>query len=219
MAAKKKAAETKPSTLSAESAKKIPKIVTAMTQIRDTDLLRSTCRNDFKIPDAEIGLAIDAARAELVKAADFHVTEEYAKALIVMQEMFVGSTNPSHCGIDYGVALKIRQEIHRLQGLYGREKRQGEGVNQEAVELEIIREQLQPFGIQNDESPVAELTRLLLIDYMRLKNEADATRPAPGQDGGAKLSGVPRKTRTVPTPPRQRPGKKSGGVKQSKGME
>ena len=193
--------------LSDVSARKVGRIVVLMTKVYDMDVIEGVCRKDLNIPENEIDAAIAKARSELVKAAEYHVKEEYGRALLAFRELFTSSVKLK----DNKTALATLKEICRFQGLYDKWRLDHqEGTSQESVELEWIREQLLPFRLTKSEDvPVAELTRLLLIDYMRLKNnEADTTRPAPGQDGGAKLSGIARKTRNLPAAARKRPGKK-----------
>jgi len=189
--------------LSPTSKRKVGKVVVLMTKVFNVEIIEAACVKEFGIPENEVGLVITAARAELIKATDYHVKEEYGRMLMALRELFTSSVKIK----DNKTALAILKEIIRLQGLQDKEQQTAE--SPESAELLHINEQIKPF-LENVEEgvPVLEKLRLLLIDYMRLRNESSATRPAPGGHGGAKLQGVARKTRHLPASANKRPGKK-----------
>ena len=189
--------------LSASTVRKIGRIVVLMTKVYDIGIIEEVCRKDLGIPENEIDTAITKARGELVKATEFHVKEEYGRALLALRELFTSSVKLK----DNKTALAILKELIRLQGLFDKERKQQDtSENTGSVELERIREQLVPFRLTtNEDAPVSELIRLLLIDYMRLIYES---RPAPGNHGPAKPSAIAGPPGDLPTPPDQKPRKK-----------
>ena len=189
--------------LSANAARKVGRIVVLMTKVYDMEVIEAVCRKDLGIPENEIDAAITKARGELVKATEYHVKEEYGRALLAFRELFTSSVKLK----DNKTALATLKEICRFQGLYdkGRLDHQ-DGTAQESIELQQIRDQLTPFRLTSNESaPVSELIRLLLIDYMRLIYES---RPAQRDYGGTKPPAVACEAGNLPLAADQRPRKK-----------
>ena len=156
------------SELSPASRKKVGKVVILMTKVFHAEIIEAACEREFGIPENEVGAVIEAARAELIKATDCHVREEYGRALISLQELFTSSVKIK----DNKTALAIMKEIIRLRGLYDREQQNKE--SPESAELALIQQQVIPF-VPNakDDTPVAELVRLVLIEHTRILGQTN----------------------------------------------
>ena len=183
-----------------------------MVTSRDRELVQRACVEKLGFSEVDAKATVEKALQEITLAADFDRREQIGKAVIRLEDIYEKSMKIQ----EQKTALSTQKEINKLLALYSKdEDRQGES-NTNTEELARIRDQIQPFQTQNSDVPVAEMVRLLLLDYMRLKqNATGTTQQAQRDDGGGKPVKVSRKPRTVSAATRRGSGKKSGGVKRS----
>jgi hypothetical protein len=150
------------------SADTIHTIASLLIKIPNIEVVKTVCKNDLHLPEEMLEDAIKEARTVLTRAADYNREEEFGKAITALNELYSLSLKNR----EFKTAISVRKELTSMLSLkYIAETnavKTSEGSEQLVEDMETIRQYLEPLGFGEPETPTVELTRLVVLNYVKL---------------------------------------------------
>jgi hypothetical protein len=146
-----------------QTEKQIETLILLLCKIPQLSLVRAACRDQLGIPEKKIEKAISSARRQITVAADYHRDSEIGKAIIRYEDLY----HQAYKAKELKLALNAEKARVALLGLSSAskvevtEKSVDAGV--ESVELESIRQHLEPLDLAPVGTSLPELARLAAL--------------------------------------------------------
>lgn len=141
--------------------KQIETLILLLCKVPQLSLVRTACREQLGIPEKNIEKAIAEARRQITVAADYHRDEEIGKSIIRYEDIYHQACKSK----ELKLALNAEKARVALLGLSSAEKVEvtENTVGVESVELEAIRQHLEPLELAPVGTPLLELARLAAL--------------------------------------------------------
>lgn len=140
-----------------------------MTTFKDAAYVTGYCKEQLKIPAKDIPGVIDEAKARIVAAADYDLTDELAQTLIRLDELYERAVKMQ----DIKTANAVLAGRVKLLGLGGKSSGPVLTVDYHDAEndmiLDAVRSNLEALNIAPAGLPLEDLTRKVVLEFMKMQ--------------------------------------------------